>query len=651
MASSYDLPNRTSSASSSLQKFSPPVLIYLKEILNNKRPLSAAQSKELGDYRPTDQQPVMPETFNAPSYTQEPETPRKPPNDSGPATMKGFFDYMASAEGDAAIAPEEQDLTYPISNYFVNSSHNTYLTGNQLYSESSTDAYKNVLLRGCRCIEIDVWDGESRSSSDTEEKPDQKKHRFWPHLHRSSSPRHSKKSPEKDSANTNKATSDDLLSLPTPWQSASSAARAEPRVLHGHTLTKEVPFRDVCIAIKETAFVHSVLPIIVSLEVHAGREQQEVMVEIIEQVWRGLLVKPPSGYFEQLPNPGELRKKILIKVKYVAPEKVSAPAMAEKAAKPSMRRKKSAESSSSSDSEDQGSEDAKKKKQSAIIEPLSALGVYTRSYHFKDLSSPEANVPCHVFSLSEKKFMDVHGSHGPTLFSHNRNYLMRAFPSGTRVTSSNLDPAVFWRKGVQIVALNWQKYDAGMMLNEGMFAGSGGWVLKPKEYRGQREGQNADISDQSQGDAIAHKTLSLSIDVLAAQNLPLPTGDKPGGFKPYVKCELHVEKQEERTGAAIEGGGNSSDGEFKRKTSTSRGIDPDFGGEKVAFSDVRGVVEQLCFVRFKIQDDEIGKDDLAAWACIRLDRLKSGFRFVRLLDAVGDLSEGLLLVKIEKSLA
>lgn len=323
------------------------------------------------------------------------------------------------------------------------------------------------------------------------------------------------------------------------------------------------------------------------------------MVEIIEQVWRGLLVKPPSGHPKQLPSPGELREKILIKVKYVAPEKVSVPATAQKAAKKTpMWRKKSAESSSSSDSDNQGSEDAKKKEQSSIIEPLSALGVYTRSYHFKDLSSPEANVACHVFSLSEKKFMAVHGSHGPTLFSHNRNYLMRAFPSGTRVTSSNLDPAVFWRKGVQIVALNWQKYDAGMMLNEGMFAGSGGWVLKPKEYRGEREGQNAGVSDQSQADAIVHKTLSLSIDILAGAHLPLPTGDHDSvGFKPYVKCELHVEKQEERTGAAIEGGGKSSDGEFKRKTKPGRGIDPDFGGERVVFSDVRGVVEQLCFVR------------------------------------------------------
>ncbi|KAI4177990.1 MAG: hypothetical protein LQ343_000074 [Gyalolechia ehrenbergii] len=605
MSSNYDVPGRTLSTSSIAQSLSSSVLTYLRSIASSERPLSLNQRHEFHSYSSMVHHEESSTPTKAISGTPSHDTPKEPPT-SSPVDMEQFLNYMTSSMGDASETLPEQDMTNPISNYFINSSHNTYLTGNQLYSESSTDAYKNcqrtdhrdstqVLLRGCRCIEIDVWDGDSSPSSNkAEEKVQEKKHWFRPHFPRSLSPRHSKGSSPEALAAANRFGGGESLDLPTPWKSATTATRAEPRVLHGYTLTKEVPFRDVCIAIRDAAFVHSDLPIIVSLEVHTGKEQQEVMVEIIEQVWKGLLVKPLSGACEQLPSPGDLRRKILIKVKYVAPEKVTA-----QVSTPSLRRKKSA--SSSSDSDDQGSEDVKKTKKSSIIEPLSALGVYTRSYHFRDLSSPEASAPCHIFSLSEKRFMDVHETVGPTLFSHNRNYLMRVFPSGTRVSSSNLDPAVFWRSGVQIVALNWQKYDAGMMLNEGMFAGTAGWVLKPNEYRGQLHGQIAGISNESQGDAVAHKTLFLSIEVLAAQKLPLPTGDrKPDGFRPYVKCELHVEKPEERTSAPIEGGGKSKDGEYKTKTKTSRGIDPDFGGQRVGGAEclkVPGVVEELSFVR------------------------------------------------------
>ncbi|KAL8670685.1 MAG: hypothetical protein Q9168_004789 [Polycauliona sp. 1 TL-2023] len=568
-----------SALSLSSSYFSPAITTYLKSIASNKRPLPPSQLHELQSH--------YAQTHNEAQSQAQAQSPLP--------DLRQLAEYLASPEGDAMIPLPEMDLSYPISNYFINSSHNTYLTGNQLYSESSTDAYTNVLLRGCRCIEIDVWDGDAKSSSsaDEPEEKKEKKHKYQPHLPRALSPHRKKPEVEKDTP-VGKSYDGATLSLPTPWQSASSTSRAEPRVLHGYTLTKEVSFRNVCVAIREAAFVTSDLPIIVSLEVHASREQQEIMVEIIEQTWKGMLVKQPAGESLQLPSPGELRGKILIKVKLVAPEKATKK-IASKAGQSATQRK---DSSSSSDSEHQGSVEGKQKKKSSIIEPLSALGVYTRSYHFKDLSSPEASLPCHVFSLSEKKFMDVHESHGPTLFSHNRNYLMRAFPAGTRVTSSNLNPAVFWRKGVQIVALNWQKFDAGVMLNEGMFAGSGGWMLKPREYRGQRHGQQAGVSDESQGDAIAHKTLSLSIEILAAQELPLPIGDdKPHGFQPYVKCELHIEEPEERSGAAIEGGGMSKDGEYKFKSKSSRGIEPDFGGERVEFANVANVVEALSFLR------------------------------------------------------
>jgi len=323
------------------------------------------------------------------------------------------------------------------------------------------------------------------------------------------------------------------------------------------------------------------------------------MVEIMKSIWKGLLTPPIEPEATALPSPDSLRHRILIKVKYVDPKKAAAKAQAKDS------RSKSPRPSSSSASEEEDIEvpaevKKKNKKKSSIILYLSALGIYTRAFHFSSLTSPEATMPTHVFSLSEKKIMEVHSSLGPTLFSHNRDYLMRVFPSGMRVRSDNLDPAVFWRKGVQFVALNWQRWDEGMMLNEAMFAGSGGYVLKPNGYRGKNVSSSAPgISTESQADAITRKTLTLSIELLAAQDIPLPLGDtRPGGFHPYVKCELHVEEPAEHTGAPIEAGGKSKDGRFMWKSRSMKGTEVDFGSERVEFNEISGVVEELSFLRY-----------------------------------------------------
>lgn len=51
-----------------------------------------------------------------------------------------------------------------------------------------------------------------------------------------------------------------------------------------------------------------------------------------------------------------------------------------------------------------------------------------------------------------------------------------------------------------------------------------------------------------------------------------------------------------------------------------------------------------------MDDDSFGRDDLAAWACIRLDRLGKGVRFVHLFDTHGIQTDGVLLVKIQKGM-
>ncbi|KAF3014376.1 hypothetical protein E8E14_000759 [Neopestalotiopsis sp. 37M] len=590
--------------------------------------------------------------------------------------LNGFLQYMTSPAADALAPPLDEDFSWPLSSYFISSSHNTYLTGNQLYSDSSTDAYKNVLLRGCRCIEIDVWDGDdsdsetSDSESSDEESSEKKaikkasrKERLAKKIPGSITSRlentslgkklekytSSDKQPDTASASSVSIHSEAKGSDTSLKHVASGpqAVAIEPRVLHGYTLTKEVSFRSVCEAIRGNAFTVSNLPLIVSLEVHCSAQQQEAMVNIMNQVWSDFLLSPPPADAKILPAPSDLRNKILVKVKYAPPGHTGGTTAPDESRLPP---------------EAQATGTAapkKKKKPSKIIDALSQLGIYTRGVSFKSLNQPEAQMPSHIFSLSENGVLEVHEKQAPDLFKHNQNYMMRTYPSGMRIGSSNLDPPEFWRKGIQIVALNWQKWDEGMMINEGMFAGTGGYVLKPEGYRGKKPLATSDekpapittgeiISAPTQAQ-ISGKTLDLHITVLAAQNLPLPEDDhNPAKFKPYLKVELHTEPHHT---LQLHQSGKAKEGEYKAKTKTMKGIDPDYKGELLEFKQVQGVTPELAFVRFLFKDDEIGRDDLAAWACIRLDRLRSGYRFVKLMNQHGVASEGVVLVKIEKKLS
>jgi hypothetical protein len=321
-----------------------------------------------------------------------------------------FQEYFMSGSANVMKPAAPVDTSYPISNYFISSSHNTYLTGNQLSSESSTDSYKNVLLRGCRCVEIDVWDGEALSDSSSDEEEVQKYDA--PKLEKAK-----KEKKEKSGLSIRKRLelrfgrkggSSDKQEAPSspakeghgvePWSSSQYTYRAEPRVLHGYTLTKDLPFRAVCATIRDYAFKASNLPLIVSLEVHTCPEQQEIMVELMTEYWKGLLVDLPMDSDQSfdkvnLPTLKELEGKILVKVKrssHLKPTIAAANPTTLQAPAPGPEDPTRAVSIASSNTEPDETPEGEKKPppKPKVIEALAKLGVYFGGYHFKGLDSP-----------------------------------------------------------------------------------------------------------------------------------------------------------------------------------------------------------------------------------------------------------------------
>ncbi|XP_006869217.1 PREDICTED: 1-phosphatidylinositol 4,5-bisphosphate phosphodiesterase delta-1 isoform X2 [Chrysochloris asiatica] len=379
---------------------------------------------------------------------------RYEPNETAKAkqqmTKDGFLMYLLSADGNAfSLAHRRvyQDMSQPLSHYLVSSSHNTYLLEDQLTGPSSTEAYIRALCKGCRCLELDCWDG--------------------PNL--------------------------------------------EPIIYHGYTFTSKILFCDVVRAIRDYAFKASPYPVILSLENHCNLEQQRVMARHLRTILGTMLLDHQlDGVTSSLPSPEQLKGKILLKGKKlggllppegeggpeatVVSDEDEAAEMEDEAVRSHVQHKPK--------------EDRLRLVMELSNMVIYCKSVHFAG--FPRPGTP-GQAFYEMASFSENRALRLLQEAGNNFVLHNVGHLSRIYPAGWRTDSSNYNPVDMWNAGCQIVALNFQTPGLEMDVYQGRFQDNGacGYVLKPAFLRDPNSTFNPRVL--SQGPWLTQKRLIVRI--------------------------------------------------------------------------------------------------------------------------------------------
>ncbi|KAM4018095.1 1-phosphatidylinositol 4,5-bisphosphate phosphodiesterase beta-3 [Anomaloglossus baeobatrachus] len=524
-------------------------------------------------------------------------------------SMEGFSRFLGGDEN--SIVPPEaldlsDDMTQPLTSYFINSSHNTYLTAGQLTGNSSVEIYRQVLLTGCRCIELDCWKGRPQDE--------------------------------------------------------------EPFITHGFTMTTEIPFKEVIEAIAESAFKTSPFPVILSFENHVdSAKQQAKMAEYCRNIFGdALLIEPLEKYPLQpgvaLPSPQELLGKILVKNKkrhriggkgpegsvkrrvseqpsntYSDSSSVSeTPAtgalasdsadvsltlsngdekVEERIPKCAEPRKSIDRDAYSEEEEDEEPTDPKKSDEGtassevSATEEMSNLVNYVEPVKFKSFDvANKRNKYYEMSSFVETKALEQLTKSPMEFVEYNKKQLSRIYPKGTRVDSSNYMPQVFWNAGCQMVALNFQTVDLPMQLNMGIFEYNrrSGFLLKPEFMR--RTDKPFDPFTENIVDGIVANTVKIKI--ISGQFL----SDKRVGI--YVEVDMF--------GLPVD-----TKRKFRTKTSQGNSFNPVWDEEPFIFHKV--VLPTLASLRIAVFE-EGGK--FVGHRILPVSAIRPGYHYICLRNEI-----------------
>ncbi|XP_045599876.1 1-phosphatidylinositol 4,5-bisphosphate phosphodiesterase isoform X3 [Procambarus clarkii] len=483
----------------------------------------------------------------------------------------GLLAYLMSDENAPVFLDRldiYQDMDQPLSHYYINSSHNTYLSGRQFGGKSTAEMYRQTLLAGCRCVELDCWDGKGEDE--------------------------------------------------------------EPIITHGKAMCTDILFKEAIIAIRDCAFVTSDYPIILSFENHCCKKQQYKLAKYCDEYFGDLLSKEPlpdsplvPGH--PLPSPNELKFKILIKNKRLKPEvekqelelflKGQLDLVDDDDAKEDASQTNPQPKEPKPSLEDDKPLTAEERAflyyqytgATTHVHPvLSSYVNYCQPVKFQGFDvAEEKNVHHNMSSFSETMGLGYLKTQAIEFVNYNKRQMSRIYPKGARVDSSNYMPQVFWNAGCQMVSLNFQTSDLPMQLNQGKFEYNGncGYLLKPDFMR--RTDKTFDPFAESPVDGVI--AAQVSVSVIAGQFL----SDKKVGT--YVEVDMY---------------GLPTDTirkEFRTRMIPGNGLNPQYNEEPFLFRKV--VLPDLAVLRFGVFDEN-GK--MLGQRILPLDGLQAGYRHISL---------------------
>jgi len=517
----------------------------------------------------------------------------EPMKDRSSLSIEGFTHFMMFSDCQDILDQSKLRLIYqnmdqPLSHYWIASSHNTYLLGNQLNSESSVDAYIRVLKEGCRCVELDCWDGDE----------------------------------------------------------------GEPIIYHGWTLTSKILFKEVMTdAIKEYAFYSTDYPLILSIENHCSLEQQDVMADHMKEILGDLLyTEPPNDEAKEMPSPEFLKGKILVKAKRLPPGKgpddeieeenitqFDGGAESDVEDLPDGKKKEKPPKISQKLSDCVNYIHAVHFPgfSNPTIQGVRTLIYQSKYYHMSSFGESKA----FKFIEDPEKSLDF--------VKYNCRQISRIYPGAKRQDSSNLKVVPPWNAGCQIVALNYQTEDKQNFINRARFSDNGGsgYVLKPEFLRdpisySQQTNKHFCYSPNSPCglDTDHYPAWKIEVKIISGQHIP-KADDSDDIIDPYVKIRLRGHPDDEV----------DSDGEKINKGKTESVKNNGFNPVWNKTFNFESKVPSLAFLELKVKDHKkSGKDEDIAMFCAPLNLIKEGYRRVPLKDYTGKLlTPAALMVHIQ----